>query len=104
MAAVIQFNMSMKTPERPLHDYVAEVSEHSEVRRGVPLPLGTHESEGRINFILFSRHASRVRLELFDQPVDATPAGSPCASFAPTAHMIAKSVTRLLSLGTPKES
>jgi isoamylase len=64
----------MKTPERPLHDYIAEVSERTEVRRGVPLPLGTHESEGGVNFALFSRHASRVRLELFDQPMDATPA------------------------------
>ena len=45
-----------------------------EVRRGVPLPLGTHESEGGVNFALFSRHASRVRLELFDKPTDAKPA------------------------------
>ena len=64
----------MNTPERPLHDYVAEVSERTEVRRGVPLPMGTHEYGGGVNFAFFSRHASRVRLELFDQPVDATPA------------------------------
>ena len=64
----------MKMPERPLHGYVADVSEHTEVRRGVPLPLGTQESEGGVNFALFSRHATRVRLELFDQPADATPA------------------------------
>ena len=64
----------MKTPERPLHDYLAEVSEHTEVRRGVPLPFGAHEYGGGVNFALFSRHASRVRLELFDLPADATPA------------------------------
>ncbi|WP_296891998.1 hypothetical protein [Thiobacillus sp.] len=57
----------IKTPERPLHAYMAEVSERTEVRSGVPLPLGTHESEGGLNFALFIRHASRVRLELFDQ-------------------------------------
>ncbi|MGA7180318.1 MAG: glycogen debranching protein GlgX [Thiobacillaceae bacterium] len=57
--------------ERPLQDYVAEVSERTEVRRGVPLPLGTHEYGGGVNFALFSRHASRVRLELFDHPDDA---------------------------------
>jgi glycogen operon protein len=57
-----------------MHDYVAEVSEHTEVRRGVPLPFGAHEYGGGVNFALFSRHASRVRLELFDQSVDATPA------------------------------
>ena len=65
---------NMKTTERPLHDYVADVSEHTEVRRGVPLPFGTHESEGGVNFSLFSRHATHVRLELFDHPIDATPA------------------------------
>ncbi len=44
----------LNTPERPLHDYVAEVSERTEVRKGVPLPLGLHESEGGANFALFS--------------------------------------------------
>ena len=38
------------------------------------MPLGTHEYGGGVNFALFSRHATRVRLELFDQPADATPA------------------------------
>jgi len=66
--------MSMDGTERPLHDYLAEVSERTEVRRGVPLPLGTQESDGGVNFALFSRHASRVRLELFAQRADATPA------------------------------
>jgi glycogen operon protein len=64
----------MKTPERGLHDYVAEVSERTEVRMGVPLPMGTHGYGSGVNFALFSRHASRVRLELFDLPADATPA------------------------------
>ena len=64
----------MKPSERPLTDYAVEVSEHDEVRRGVPLPLGPHETEGGVNFALFSRHASRVRLELFDQPSDTIPA------------------------------
>jgi isoamylase len=63
----------MNTPGRPLHEYVAEVSEHTDVRSGVPLPFGTFESGNGVNFALFSRHASRVRLELFDQPADATP-------------------------------
>jgi glycogen operon protein len=61
----------LTTSERPLHDYVAEVSERAEVRMGVPLPMGTHEDEGGVNFAFFSRHASRVRLELFDHPQDA---------------------------------
>ncbi len=64
----------MSDSERPLHDYAAEVSERTDIRRGVPLPLGAHESEGGVNFALFSRHASRVRLELFDRAHDTAPA------------------------------
>ena len=64
----------MKTPERPLHDHLAQVSERSAVRLGVPLPMGTHEYGGGVNFAFFSRHASRVRLEFFDLPEDSTPA------------------------------
>jgi isoamylase len=63
-----------KTAERPLAAYAAEVCEHAEVRRGVPLPLGTYEREGGVNFAFFSRHARRVRLEFFDHPDDALPA------------------------------
>ncbi len=37
------------------------------------MPLGTHEYAGGVNFALFSRHASRVRLALFDRPADAKP-------------------------------
>jgi len=64
----------LKTSERPLQDYVAEVCERTEVRTGLPLPVGTYEYGGGVNFALFSRNASRVRLELFDLPADATPA------------------------------
>jgi glycogen operon protein len=62
------------TSERPLHDYVTEVSERSDVRVGAPLPLGTYARGEGVNFAFFSRHATRVRLELFDHPEDATAA------------------------------
>ena len=61
----------LTTAERPLHDYVAEVSECTDVCMGVPLPMGAHEDGGGVNFAFFSRRASRVRLELFDHPEDA---------------------------------
>src|SRR5208283_5539002 len=64
----------LTTFERPLHDYVAEVSEQTDVRVGVPLPLGTYACDEGVNFAFFSRNASRVRLELFDHPEDATAA------------------------------
>ena len=60
--------------ERPLRDYVTDVSEQTDVRVGAPLPLGTYALGEGVNFALFSRHASRVRLELFDNSEDATAA------------------------------
>lgn len=63
-----------KASERPLSDYVTPVSECADVRVGVPLPLGTYAREDGVNFAIFSRHASRVRLELFDDPDAATAA------------------------------
>ena len=64
----------MNAPQPELHDYISEVSERADVRAGSPLPLGTQERGGGVNFAIFSRHASRVRLELFDHPQDAVPA------------------------------
>ena len=58
---------------RPLDDYVTDVSEHTDRRRGVPLPLGAHQQGEGVNFALLSRNASRVRLELFARVEDATP-------------------------------
>ena len=63
----------LNIPERPLPEYLAEVSERSELRAGVPLPMGARSRGDGVNFAFFSRHASRVRLELFDHPEEATP-------------------------------
>jgi isoamylase len=38
--------------------------------------MGTHESQGGVNFAFFSRDATRVRLELYERPTDAVPARS----------------------------
>lgn len=40
----------------------------------MPLSLGTYARGDGVNVAFFSRHASRVRLELFDHPEDATAA------------------------------
>ena len=75
MANALYLNQApVKTPHRELHNYISEISEHANVRAGSPLPLGTQETGRGVNFALFSRHASRVRLELFDHPEDAAPA------------------------------
>ena len=62
---------TIKSTERPLHDYVTEISEQTDVQVGVPLPMGTNARNEGVNFALFSRYASRVRLELFDHSGDA---------------------------------
>jgi isoamylase len=70
MAAIIE------PPERGLNDYISDTSERADIRTGSPLPLGTQEVGGGVNFAIFSRHATRVRIELFDHPEDAVPARS----------------------------
>jgi len=62
-----------KTLVRPLHDYLKAVSDRAGVRAGSALPLGTSEQDNGGNFAFFSRHATRVRLELFDHPGDGAP-------------------------------
>jgi glycogen operon protein len=64
----------MKTPQPELHDTISETSGRTGHRAGSALPLGTQDTGGGVNFAIFSRHASRVQLELFDQPADAAPA------------------------------
>ncbi len=59
---------------RPLPDYVADVSERTDIRVGLPLPLGTSALGDGVNFAFVSRHAASVRLELFEHPDDAVAA------------------------------
>jgi glycogen operon protein len=46
------------------------------VRSGTPLPLGAHPRGNGVNFAMFSRHATGVRLDLFDRADAASPARS----------------------------
>jgi glycogen operon protein len=43
------------------------------IRSGVPFPLGAHPRGEGVNFAIFSRHATGVRLDLFADCEDATP-------------------------------
>ena len=48
--------------------------EESEVRTGSPLPIGgAHQYGDGVNFVLFSRHATSVRLELYENAGDSCP-------------------------------
>jgi isoamylase len=55
-------------PQRELHDYIFAICEHTDVRVGSSLHLGTQEMSGGVNFAIFARDAARVRLELKSAP------------------------------------
>ena len=63
----------IRTLQHGLCDSTSGISERPDVRPGSPLPLGTREEGVGVNFAVFSRHATRVRLELFDHAGDAAP-------------------------------
>lgn len=49
----------------------------SEVQAGNPLPIGgAHQQGDGVNFVLFSRHATGVRLEFYQGPGDSSPSRS----------------------------
>jgi glycogen operon protein len=63
--------MSVTRPEAPVDTGACETRR---VRSGTPLPLGAHAHGDGVNFALFSRHATRVYLELYDRAGDGVPA------------------------------
>jgi isoamylase len=62
--------------KREFHEYLQDVSESSGVRTGAPLPLGAHQRGDGVNFAVFSRNATRIQLEFFDDAQDEIPASS----------------------------
>jgi isoamylase len=54
-------------------EYVQDISESGDVRVGAPLPLGAHQRGDGVNFAIFSRHATQIWLELFDEPQYSAP-------------------------------
>ena len=46
------------------------------IRSGMPFPLGACARANGVNFAIFSRHASGVRLDLFDHSADSVPSRS----------------------------
>ena len=53
---------------------LAAPTERGDVQAGTPLPIGGAHQQGEgVNFVLFSRHATGVRLEFYDHPYDSSP-------------------------------
>jgi isoamylase len=73
LSALASHGSAEGMPQRDLHEYISASAERTEVRAGHPLPWGTHQQAGGVNFSLFSRNASSVRLELFDRAEHAHP-------------------------------
>lgn len=57
-------------------DRVLSLCEVQSTRSGSALPLGAHVRGAGVNFALFSRHATGVRLDLFERPDDEMPVRS----------------------------
>ena len=60
--------------EQTLSGGFAAPPEVGEVQAGNPLPIGgAHQQGAGVNFVLFSRHATAVRLEFYQHPEDSSP-------------------------------
>ncbi|HVY29000.1 MAG TPA: glycogen debranching protein GlgX [Polyangiaceae bacterium] len=65
--------MKSKVDELQEIERLLGLCEVQSTRSGVPLPLGAHRRGDGVNFALFSRNASGVRLDLFEHEADAVP-------------------------------
>ena len=63
----------LATKEKLANGFIGS-PEESDIQAGYPLPIGgTHQQGDGVNFVLFSRHATRVRLEFYKDPDDSSP-------------------------------
>jgi glycogen operon protein len=63
----------LATKQNLANSFVASPDE-SDIQAGYPLPIGgTHQQGDGVNFVLFSRHATGVRLEFYQGPDDSSP-------------------------------
>src|SRR6266403_4553285 len=78
-------SMTESATEQNLANGFAAPSEAGEVQAGNPLPIGGAHQQGRgVNFVLFSRHATGVRLEFYQNSDDSSP--SRIIDFDPVRH------------------
>lgn len=64
-----------ETPIKPNESYTLEAPfDEGEFQAGDTLPIGgAHQYGDGVNFVLFSRHATRIRLELYQNADDSSP-------------------------------
>jgi isoamylase len=67
-------SMPESAAEQNVADSFASPSEVGDIQAGTPLPIGGAHPQGEgVNFALFSRHATGVRLEFYRNPGDSAP-------------------------------
>jgi isoamylase len=67
-------SMTESAAEQNAANGFAATSETGDVQAGNPLPIGGAHQQGEgVNFVLFSRHATGVRLEFYQNPDDSSP-------------------------------
>jgi isoamylase len=67
-------SMTESAVEQNVANRFAAPAETGDVQAGNPLPIGGAHQQGEgVNFVLFSRHATGVRLEFYVNPDDASP-------------------------------
>jgi isoamylase len=77
--------MTESATEQSLASALAAPSEVAELQSGNPLPIGGAHQQGKgVNFVLFSRHATGVRLEFYQNSDDSTP--NRIINFDPVRH------------------
>jgi glycogen operon protein len=77
--------MTELAKEQNIANGFAAPSEVGEIQAGNPLPIGGAHQQGRgVNFVLFSRHATGVRLEFYRKSDDSSP--SRFIDFDPVRH------------------
>ena len=78
-------SMTESATKQNLADDFAAPSEVGDVQAGNPLPIGGAHQQGEgVNFVLFSRRATGVRLEFYQNPDDSSP--SRIIDFDPVRH------------------
>lgn len=65
--------MSLRLTQQVLSEHLGDVCESADIRSGSPLPWGARQVGDGVNFAIFSRNATRVRLELYASASDAAP-------------------------------
>jgi glycogen operon protein len=67
-------SVSESVAEKNRTNRPVESPDESDIQSGTPLPIGgPHEQGDGVCFVLFSRHATCIRLELYQHPDDSSP-------------------------------